>query len=84
MILTLQTLNNILLYEHMQNLNKNTLSLMGAGQLVLLPTRTLVNSYLKTRRPTLVSPVNSYFMPLVNSYFLIGQLVLFDWSTRTL
>ena len=30
------------------------------------------------------SLVNSYFMPLVNSYFLIGQLVLFDWSTRTL
>ena len=57
-------------------------SLKGAGQLVLLPTRTLVNSYLKT--VLYFSLVNSYFMPLVNSYFLIGQLVLFDWSTRTL
>ena len=46
----------------------------GAGQLVLLPTRTLVNSYLKTR--TLLFPGQLVL-------YAFGQLVLFNWSTRT-
>ena len=54
--------------------------LLGAGQLILLPIHTLVNLYLINS----FSLVNLYFMPLVNSYFLLGQLVLSDWSTRTL
>ena len=46
----------------------------GAGQLVLLPTRTLVNSYPKTR--TLLFPGQLVL-------YAFGQLVLFNWSTRT-
>ena len=51
-------------------------------------TSTFTNSYFDQLVPNKLvlyfSLVNSYFMPLVNSYFLIGQLVLFDWSTRSL
>ena len=43
-------------------------------------TRTFTNSYFGQLVPNKLvlyfSLVNSYFMPLVNSYFLIGQLVL--------
>ena len=45
-------------------------------------THTFTNSYFGQLVPNKLvlyfSLVNSYFMPLVNSYFLIGQLVLFD------
>ena len=51
-------------------------------------TRTFTNSYFGQLGPNKLvlyfSLVNSYFMPLVNSYFIIGQLVQFDWLTRTL
>ena len=51
-------------------------------------TRTFTNSLFGQLVPNKLvlyfSLVNSYFMPLVNSYFFIGQLVLCNWSTRTL
>ena len=45
-------------------------------------TLTFANSYFYQLAPNNLvfyfSLVNSYFMPLLNSYFVIGQLVLFD------
>ena len=50
-----------------RNCNHHPVSTMGAGQLVLVPTRTLVNSYL----------IKSYFI------FPWSTCTLCLWSTRT-